>query len=149
MQFLVAFDGSDEAERALGYAVDLTAAVGGRLTVVHVVDPAVHEDGGSEPIETLGDADGRLVIESPEVAEERGLRLLDEATELAADLGEDVATELLYGDPAEAITDFADSGEFAALFVGHRGLSAHAERLLGSVAKGVVERARLPVTVVS
>ena len=38
-KILVAFDFSNEADRALAWAADLTRAVGGTIHVVHVVNP--------------------------------------------------------------------------------------------------------------
>lgn len=148
MNILVAFDGSEAAEDALAYATDIADATDGSITVVHVVDPDIFEAGRVQPIAGLSDADRRLLVESIEDAGERGLERVDDARGLAEELGQDVETELLYGDPVENITDYAEEGDFDAVFVGHRGLSGHMDRLLGSVAKELVERATVPVTVV-
>ena len=148
MNFLVATDGSPEADDALAYATDISDAMGGTITVVHAVDPAVYDTGRSEPIAGLGDADRSLIIENVEDAENRGLEILEDAADLAAELGHEVETELVYGDPVPAITDYANERGFDALFVGHRGRSARADMMLGSVATAIVERATLPVTVV-
>jgi len=148
MKVLVATDGSDEADDALAYAVELTEAVGGSITVVHAVDPATYETGGSEPISDLSDADRHLIMESIEDAEDRGLDLLEEAAAFATELGQEVETELLYGDPVSETTEYAEEKGFDAIFVGHRGRSERTGLLLGSVAKDLVERASIPVTVV-
>jgi nucleotide-binding universal stress UspA family protein len=148
MKLLVATDGSKEADDALAYATDVSDAMGGSITVVHAVDPSVYEVRGSEPPSGLSDADRKLIIENIEDTEERGLDILDEATELAEEFGHEVETELLYGDPVSAITEYADEEGFDAIFVGHRGRSERQGRVLGSVAKDVVERATMPVTVV-
>lgn len=148
MRYLVAFDGSREAENALAYATDIADAMEGSITVAYAVDPDVYDAGGSQPISDLSDADQRLFTENIEDAEERGLERLEEGKALAAEFGYDVETELLYGDPVEEITDYAESEGFDGVFVGHRGRSEHVERLLGSVSEGIVERATVPVTVV-
>lgn len=148
MKFLVAVDGSDEADRALAHATDVADGMGASLTVVYSVDPAAHDVGGSDPIATATDADERLIVESVEDAEDRGLDVLDDAADLAEDLGHDVETELLYGDPVRAITEYAQEERFDAIFVGHRGRTERADLMLGSVAKAVVERSNIPVTVV-
>ena len=57
-------------------------------------------------------------------------------------------TELLYGDPVRAITDYATEAGFDAIVVGHRGRSERAESMVGSVARGIVNQATVPVTVV-
>lgn len=148
MKFLVAVDGSDEAENALQYASDIAAAVGGSITVVHAVNPAAYDEGGNEPVSTLSEAEQRLIIENIEDAEQRGSNVLDDAFDIIDDVGVDVEGELLYGDPVTEIADFAEAEGFDGIYVGHRGRTGRAELLLGSVAKSIVERATVPVTVV-
>lgn len=148
MKFLVAVDGSTESNRALDHAVTVASAADGHLTVVHSVDPDVYDTGGSEPITDLSDVDRRLVIESVADAEDRGGRLLEEARERASEQGVSVDSELLYGNPVATIPEFAASEGYDGVVVGHRGLSEAHERMLGSVAKGIVERSSVPVTVV-
>ncbi|MFC7131594.1 MULTISPECIES: universal stress protein [Salinibaculum] len=148
MKLLVATDGSDPAENALAYATDIGDATGGQITAVYAVDPAVYERRGSEPASGLGDADERFIIESVEQAEERGLEILEDAVDFCADLGQDIETELLYGDPVSQIAAYAEENGFETIVVGHRGRSEHEEAMLGSVAKSLVERATVPVAVV-
>ena len=148
MKSLVAVDGSEESEAALAYAIDIADAMDGSITVVHSVDPTVYDEGGSEPISSLSDADQRLIVESVADAEQRGMDLLEEAIEVADELGYAVETELLYGNPVAEITDYAEAETFDAIFVGHRGRAERAGLMLGSVAKSIVERAAVPVTVV-
>lgn len=148
MNFLVALDGSQQAMDALAYATDVADAMDGSITAVHAVDPDVYEEGGSEPISGLSDAERRIIVRSVEDAEERGLTILGEATDLAEELGYEVETALLYGDPVKEITDYAEEKGVDTIFVGHRGRSEHTDLMLGSVAKSIVERATVPVTVV-
>ncbi|MFB6108345.1 MAG: universal stress protein [Haloplanus sp.] len=148
MQFLVAIDGSTPSERALEHAIALARAAGASLTLVHAVDPEVYDEGGSAPVSTLAEAANRLIREDVDDAEERAEAVLQAAVEFAADRGVDATTELVYGDPVEAVADFAAAEGFDDVFVGHRGLSDRAERVLGSVAKGLVERSSVSVTVV-
>jgi len=147
MNLVVAVDGSDESERALAYAVDVVDRLDGRLTLVHVVDPDLTVDTASEPISDLPDA-ANLLVSTVEEAEERGAAVLEEAADVAADRGVDAETELLYGDPVTEIADLAKGADVDGVVVGHRGLSGKAERMMGSVAKGLVERAPVAVTVV-
>lgn len=146
MECLVAIDGSDAARNALEHAADVAEAMDGSITVVHSVDPTVFEEGGTDPITGLGDVDDRLTIESIDDAEERALDLLESAESHVADRDVPVETELLYGNPVASVADYAE--EFDALFVGHQGRSERTDRMLGSVAKSIVERATIPVTVV-
>jgi nucleotide-binding universal stress UspA family protein len=150
MRFLVAIDGSVHSVNALTHALELAAASDGSVTAVHAVDPAVHETTGEDPGGGPAERADRFVMESEADAEALGERVLVEALEGAdADgYGVQVDTELLYGDPRETIPDLASEEGYDGLVVGHRGLTERQERVLGSVAKGFVERAQVPVTVV-
>lgn len=148
MNFLVATDGSEQSERALDYAVDIAEQMGASMTAVYAVNPNIREDRPSDPVTALSDAERRLVLENIEDAEARGQQILDETLTHFDDHGIEGDTELLYGSPVDAISAYAEQGSFDGIFVGHRGLSADREGILGSVAKGLVDRASIPVTVV-
>lgn len=148
MKLLVATDGSEDSTAALAYATDIADATGAAVTVAYAVEPDVFDTGGDEPISTAADADERLIIQNVEDAERRGLAALEDAAEFAADLGTQVETELLYGNPVAAITDYAAADGFDTIYLGHRGRSERTDLMVGSVAKEVVERATMPVTVV-
>ncbi|MFB6122593.1 MAG: universal stress protein [Haloferacaceae archaeon] len=148
MKFLVAVDGSRQSEQTIEYAADLAEATGASVTLVYAVDPEVYSEGGSEPISSLSDADQRLVIEDIADTERRAEDVLERGARVAEDCGVEVDTETIYGDPVVSIPSFAADEEYDNLFVGHRGRSERTERLIGSVAKGIVERSSIPVTVV-
>jgi nucleotide-binding universal stress UspA family protein len=148
MNLVVAVDGSDSSDAALDHAVEMTQRLDATLTVVYAVNPDVRVEGGSDVGDPVRTADDAIVQESVEDAEARGERILDAAAKRAETAGVDVTTELLYGDPVEAIPEYAEGEDVDALYVGHRGLSERAEAVLGSVAKALVERSPVPVTVV-
>lgn len=148
MQYLVAVDRSAESWRALEHALEVADGLEADVTVVHSVNPEVFSRGGSEPVTGLEDLDDRLIIENVADAEDRGSAVLEEAIDRADDMGYEVETELLYGDPVESIPAYATEYDFDGIFVGHRGRSERVGELLGSVARGLVEQADVPVTVV-
>ncbi len=148
MKFLVAVDGSSISDETLEYATEIAGAFDGEMTVCHVVNPALYVEEVDEPISSLSEAERRFLLSGIDDAFERGLAVLDDAVDSAANLGQEVNREILYGDPATEITDLAESEGFDAIYVGHRGHSRRGERFLGSVAKGIVERSTVPVTVV-
>jgi nucleotide-binding universal stress UspA family protein len=143
MRLLVAVDGSEQSDNALAHAVQLAAETDGSVTVVHAVDPAVQEVAEAPP-----DGGDRLVVEDEADAEARAERVLSAAVEAVGDRVP-VTAELLHGDPREVVPDLAASEGYDGIVVGHRGLSERRERVLGSVAKSLVERSPVPVTVVS
>jgi nucleotide-binding universal stress UspA family protein len=83
-----------------------------------------------------------------------GEETLREAQELTSDVTEagggspPVETRLLTGSPADAVVRYADETDADAIYVGHRGQSEKRELVVGSVAKSVVDKASVPVTVI-
>ena len=147
MKLLVAIDGSDESNRALATAAEIATATDGSITLIHAIQPDIYDAGGGEPVTTTERSD-RLIIDNLDSAEEHGQSILEEAIAFANESGVDVSGELRYGRPAQTITDFAEEGDFDAIYLGHRGRSERTIAFLGSVARDVVERATVPVMVV-
>jgi nucleotide-binding universal stress UspA family protein len=76
------------------------------------------------------------------------LKALDEVEEALQESGAEVRLGILHGNPAEALTHFADEHQPDLMAVGARGLRAALGILLGGVAQQVVEYANWPVLVV-
>jgi len=145
MRYLVATDGSTVGDDAVRYAARNALAFDATLVIVHVLTPE------SELV------DGTLVMPGEEAALDEGERVLTGAEAVAEGASDEddtieddtieIETELLTGRPASAIAEFAVETDADAIFVGHRGLSAEREQVVGSVAKGVVDKATIPVTI--
>jgi nucleotide-binding universal stress UspA family protein len=146
MKFLVAVDGTPASERVVAHAAALARSTGGELVLAHAVEPSVQQVGNG-PIQDGAAAENRLVQESTEAAEQRGEEVLEQA--VARLDGTPVTTELLYGAPAESLATFAGESGVDGIVVGHRDLNEQQERVLGSVAKQLIELSPVPVTVVS
>jgi len=142
MQYLVATDGSAVSDRAIEHAAIEATAWDAPLEIVHVLTP--------EPKLV----DGSLVIPGSEAAIEYGTQTLSEAERLAATAAEkrdatiETSTELLAGQPADRITAYAAENGFDAIYVGHHGDSETSTDRVGSVAKSVLDKATVPVTVI-
>ncbi len=142
MNYLVATDGSKEARNAIRYAVTQAGHSGASLEIVHVLEPeAVLRNG--ELILPGGD-------KSLELADRTLERAVDLTTEVASEQGMDIAVEttMLTGRPAHAIADHARETGVDAIYIGHQGLSEEHEKHLGSVAKALLGKVEIPVTVV-
>ncbi|MFC7044717.1 universal stress protein [Halobacteriaceae archaeon GCM10025711] len=148
MHVIVAVDGSQVARDALDRALDVADGLDGAVTVVHSVDPAVYDAIEAEPVGDRSEAERRDLVESIEDAERRGEELLRSAAAHAEERGVAVETALLYGDPVATVLDYVADHDADAVYVGHRNLPEPYERVLGSVAKGILEGASVPVTVV-
>lgn len=119
-QVLVPFTDSEEAKQALTHA--LTSFSDADITVLHVGNANAAADGEQ--------------------------RHLAAATDIAAERGASVNTELLQGDPKSEIIQFAEDHDFDHIVMGSRGRSGMSRLLLGSVAETVVRHSPVPVTVV-
>jgi len=140
MSYLVATDGSTESE-----SHPVRRAAGGRVL----------RDAGDRPRVNARLGAHRWDAHPPgeEAAVEAGEDILSNARRLADDeaVGDesiDIETQLLTGRPADAITGYAREQPVDAIYVGHRGLSEEREQVVGSVAKSVVDKANVPVTVI-
>lgn len=142
MRYVVATDGSSASDAAVTYAAEQAAALDADLEIVHVLIPQTRLEGG------------QAVFEGEEAAIGPGERTLAQAERLATDVAAgfdtelEIVTGLLSGQPAPAIADHAADIGADAIYVGHRGLSSEREKVVGSVAKRVVDEAEVPVVVV-
>lgn len=144
MHILVAIDRSKESQNALVNALDIVNTFEGEVTAVHAVPPV--EDGSDSDEAGTDGADPEAI--------DRGREILEEVTERALQRDISVETELLVGDPIQAITAYAEAHGADTIYVGHRGLSREGKEFsgesrgpLGSVSKGLVEHTEVPVTV--
>jgi nucleotide-binding universal stress UspA family protein len=142
MRYLVATDGSEESNEAVRYASTHAIAFDATLEIVHVLQPEAKLK------------DGEVILPGGDKAAEQGDRILDQARRLAARTVDEAAgdipidTELLTGRPASAITDRARETGADAIYVGHEVLSEASEQMVGSVAKSIIDKATVPVTVI-
>jgi nucleotide-binding universal stress UspA family protein len=142
MRYLVAVDGSVESDQAVEYAATHAAALGATLEIAHVLEPETEL------------VDGEIVLPGGDRAMDIGEQVLNRARQRAIDhvadrdAGLDADTKLLTGRPSDAIADYADRAGVDAVYVGHRGLSEEREQVVGSVAKSIVDKATVPVTVI-
>lgn len=137
MHLLVALDDSEPGWAALEFAC--TEHPDDELTVVHAVDPT---DSGYGEVAHLG-PDG-LLERQRESAEE----LLAAAEDRAADHGCPLETEMIVGQPAATIVDYAAENDVDRIVVGSHGRTGFSRVLLGSVAERIARQAPVPVTIV-
>jgi nucleotide-binding universal stress UspA family protein len=148
MEYLVAVDGSEPSTHALDHAIEFASRADAALRIAYAVEPRVLVDGSDVETPTNAAVGQRIYTEDIEVAEARGEEVLVDAETRVSEAGLPVVTELLYGDPVDSIAAYAETEGVDGIVVGHRGLSSQVERMVGSVAKGLVENATVPVTVV-
>lgn len=137
-KILVAVDRSENAGRALEYALKLARVHGSKVTIEHVVEPLASVPETHTAINALKIA-----------AEDEAKRFLDGLSERAQkEYG--IKPELVWkvGHPAKIIKDDAESTGADLIVMGSRGRGGFSEMLLGSVSHSVVNHARVPVLIV-
>lgn len=144
-RFLVGVDGSPHARAAVACVASLTRPVGGRVTLLGVVEPVRPPSTGPFPTRLRA----LVTREAANVERERvaGVRReLETASARLVRAGWRVRTEVRLGRPLEELLDAARDADV--LVVGARGVSAMERLILGSVAEGAVSRAAVPVLIV-
>ena len=128
-RILVPVDGSEPAERAVGYGTLLAEAYDAELELVHVLHG------------------GRGESETRDPSRERGEAVLAAARE-RVDGRVPVETTLLEGVPHRTVVDRVDTSDVDLVVMGRRGRTGLGEGLLGSVTERVVVGVEVPVVVV-
>ncbi len=138
-RIVVAYDGSDHAIKALNTAIELAKAFNSKLDVVEVVDTAALLGMGFAPIpsEVIAQVYNKAqndVEQAKKKAQEAGVK--------------DVTSQVLEGDPATSIIEYASKNGADLIVMGSRGLSTFKRLILGSVSSKVVQESRVPVLVI-
>jgi nucleotide-binding universal stress UspA family protein len=128
-------DGSDGAAVGLEHALDIAAAHGATLHVLNVAD-------------TTRDSVVRVQGQVVDALEREGQRVVREAAERARERGVETVTEVLQGEPARTIVEYAEARGVDLVVVPTRGRSGLRRFLLGSTAERVVRQATVPVLTV-
>lgn len=138
-RILVGVDGSKESREAARLAAELARATESLLVIATSVAPVIPLEGAPE-----------LIAQEQEEERKEREQAKELVKDVAASIGEGVKVETLVasGAPAIALADLARSGEVDLVVVGHRGRSAVARALLGSVADRLVQISPKPVLVV-
>jgi nucleotide-binding universal stress UspA family protein len=139
-KLLVPMDNSDNATRALDYAIRLAKETGS--TELHIVN-------AHEPPIVFGEIAVYLEEDKAKELQRRHSEdILKPATEAAKAAGVPFASEILIGDIARVIVACAEEKGCDHIVMGTRGLGAIGNLLMGSVATKVVHLTKLPVTLV-
>jgi len=128
-KLLMAVDGSEKANKALEYAIQLCRQFGARMTLLHVEE-------------------GELFRLEPKVTKRVGEQILAEAAGKvkAGDVAFDIRLE--FGNPARTILQVAKEEDYDLIVVGSRGVSSVKRFLLGSISADVSMHAQRSVLIV-
>ncbi|MFC7008139.1 universal stress protein [Halalkalicoccus salilacus] len=145
-RILVPTDGSEQSERAADHALEIARQFGSAVHAIHVVD----DRGPGRAAEAVSDlspsSSERQAMN--ERREEAGNELTAAVTDRAREAGLDAYGEVLHGEPADQITEYAQANDMDLIVLGARGRSAVGKFLLGSVAGKVSRHATTPVMLI-
>lgn len=137
-KILVAYDGSSLSRKAIAHASDLAERYGAALTVIHVYQV---------PLVNNGDFMVTLPPDWSQQYMDHSFKVLEEAKGLVPGTVK-AEFKLIDGDPANTILDYADENGTDLIVLGSRGLGGIREFVLGSVSHNVMQHAKLPVLIV-
>ncbi len=137
-RILVAVDGSERADRAAQFAIDLAKRIGDtHLQLLNVQDPV-------EESQTHGLGKEAILKHRETLASGAAAA----AKSMAEHANVACSFDWKFGDPAHVLTDFASSSHCNLIVMGTKGMGALDSLLLGSVAQQALHLAHLPITLV-
>ncbi|MEB3102182.1 universal stress protein [Ferviditalea candida] len=139
-KILVAYDGSPAADKALETAVELAKLNREiRIEALHVA---------KFPILIIGEGYISVTPDMQQKFQEEAEKIADRARAKLEAAGANHSVQMLEGEPASMIAEYARQNGFDLILIGSRGMSELKELFLGSVSHNVVQHSRIPVLVV-
>lgn len=135
-QILFPTDGSEPAQSALEYALEVAAEHDATLTVLNVAD-------------TTRDSLTQIQGEVVDALEQEGERIVEAAAERARERGVPVTTATVQGVPSSAIGEYGDRLGVDLVVMATHGRKGLKRALVGSVTERVVSTADVPVITVN
>lgn len=154
IRILAATDFSEEGTPVLDFTANLVRQCGGKMYLLHAVEPCVMDAAGSLP---AGDLLGGLSAMSATTMPEDCSTVLALADQRAKKLSRQISDKWgipIYGKAEEAddivpcVHDFCERHHIDLLVIGNRHHSLLTSILLGNTAEKLVRSAKIPVTVV-
>ncbi len=136
-KILLAYDGSEGANRALAVGIDLAKIHGAELWAVAVQEKLPRFSGTIDEVQ-----------EEKRFADEQYGKLLEAAKVKAKEAGIELKTLMRPGHPAQTIVAAAKEGKFDLVLMGHTGLSGVWAAFLGTTAEKVSRHAPCSVLIV-
>jgi len=136
-KILLAYDGSEGANRALAVGIDLAKIHGAELWALGVQENLPRFSGTIDEVK-----------EEKQFANEQYGKLLEGAKVKAKEAGIEIKTLMQPGHPAQTIVAVAQEGKFDLVLVGHTGLSGVWAAFLGTTAEKVSRHAPCSVLIV-
>lgn len=137
---LVAYDGSTQGKKALSQAISyVNETPDADLKIIHVM---------KFPYFVMGEAYIPTSSMMKNTLMEHAEKVIADAKEISAVLGERVALDVVEGYPGDCIIEYAKEHGCDLIIMGSRGNSGLKELVLGSVSHYVIQHSSVPVLVV-
>ena len=136
---LIPIDGSEYADKAFRYALNLAEKYKSKVTLIYVVQ---------RPVFAYTEYEAQAVLESIKGLEEEGKEILKRGKKIAEGFNIETTSKMLKGDPSEEILRLIDEERIDLIVIGSRGLSRVKAFFLGSVSDKVSHHATCPVLIV-
>lgn len=137
-QILIATDGSETAEKAADFGVQIAGLSGAKVYAVYIIDTTPYY---SIPLDQVWSK------EVYEQLETMGNEITSNVEKAAKAAGLEAESIVLKGDPAKRIVDFAEEQNVDMIVVGSHGIGGFERLVIGSVSEKVVRHAKVPVLV--
>jgi len=138
-KILIATDGSENAQKAAAYGIDIAKATGAEVSALYVV--TTEHAGTARSVMGWTDAFEEYLANKGGVATGYVEKLGNEA-------GVKVEPVYLKGVPAEKILEYAEESDIDLIVMGTQGLTGVQRFLIGSVAENVLRHSKVPVMIV-
>ena len=138
-QILIATDGSETANEAADFGIEMVGCSGAKVYAIYVIDTTPYR---SVPLDQIWSKD---VLDEFERAGHEATSYVEKIAKAA---GVEVESRVLKGHPAEKIVSFAEDNNIDMIIIGSLGKGGYERVVLGSVSEKVVRHAKVPVLVV-
>jgi nucleotide-binding universal stress UspA family protein len=145
-EIVVAVDGSGPSVRAVERAASIAKATGGRITLIHAIDPAAIR---LLPLDSAFAGGTRLGLDIGQLEEnlrKDAIAQLERCGRICEAAGVAYVARVVMEAPPRAVADAAEHADL--VVIGSRGLGAFTGAVLGSLSHRVIAETRKPVLVV-
>ncbi|SLN19760.1 Universal stress protein family protein [Roseovarius litorisediminis] len=140
-KFVVAYDGSEAAERALDFAVAKAKSQGGSILVAHILEWSPYSFLTPTELEERHKRRGEELARAEKA-------LMGPVTARLADSGVKVETVIKYGHIANTLIEICNESGADQMFIGRDGETSLGSRIFGSVAMTLAQSTPVPCTIV-
>ena len=138
-QILIATDGSEAANEAADFGMEMVGCSGAKVYALYVIDTTPYRSVSLDKIWS------KEVLDEFEQA---GHEATSYVEKIAKTAGVEVESRVLKGHPAEKIVSFAEDNDIDMIIIGSLGKGGYERVVLGSVSEKVLRHAKVPVLVV-